>query len=42
MKLAREPKELYVVQGETYIGLYDHLNDSLPKLAEFFTKNIGS
>lgn len=37
---ALEPKELYVIPGLTHIDLYDHTNQSLPKLADFFTTHL--
>lgn len=37
---ALEPKELYVIPGLTHIDLHDHTNQSLPKLADFFTKYL--
>ncbi|RDW66617.1 hypothetical protein BP5796_09366 [Coleophoma crateriformis] len=37
---ALEPKELFEIAGQTHTGLYDDLAESLPKLVEFFVKNI--
>ncbi|KAL1849321.1 hypothetical protein Plec18167_000461 [Paecilomyces lecythidis] len=37
---AQEPKELYIIPGLTHIDLYDHTNQSAPKLAEFFRSNL--
>lgn len=37
---AEEPKELYIVPGLTHIDLYDHTNQSTPKLVEFFRTNL--
>ncbi|KAL6713769.1 hypothetical protein ACLMJK_008261 [Lecanora helva] len=38
---AKEPKELFVVPGQTHVGLYDHIDVSLPKLVEFFVKALA-
>ncbi|MFT3663382.1 MAG: alpha/beta hydrolase [Gordonia sp. (in: high G+C Gram-positive bacteria)] len=38
---AREPKELYVVDGASHVDLYDvRVPDVAPKLIEFFTENL--
>lgn len=37
---AREPKELYVVEGKNHFDLYDDLLKSGPKLVEFFGENL--
>jgi fermentation-respiration switch protein FrsA (DUF1100 family) len=37
---AREPKELFIVEGTNHFGLYDDLAVSGPKLVEFFGKNL--
>ncbi|KAL4961595.1 alpha/beta hydrolase [Aspergillus stella-maris] len=37
---AREPKEMYVIPGMTHIDLYDHTNQSTPRLVEFFRQNL--
>ncbi|KAL4966957.1 alpha/beta hydrolase [Aspergillus stella-maris] len=37
---AEEPKEMYVIPGLTHIDLYDHTNQSTPKLAQFFRANL--
>lgn len=37
---AREPKELFVVEGKNHFDLYDDLAVSGPKLVEFFEKNL--
>lgn len=37
---AREPRELFVVPGETHVDLYDHLDVSGPKLVEFFKQYL--
>ncbi|KAJ6035835.1 X-Pro dipeptidyl-peptidase (S15 family) protein [Penicillium herquei] len=37
---AREPKELFVVEGKNHFDLYDDLAVSGPKLVEFFGKNL--
>lgn len=37
---AREPKELFVVEGKNHFDLYDNLAVSGPKLVEFFGKNL--
>lgn len=38
---AKEPKELYVVKGQTHISLYDHVDGHLPKLVDFFAKSLS-
>lgn len=38
--IAREPKELFVVDGKNHFDLYDDLSVSGPKLVEFFRKNL--
>ncbi|ERS95640.1 hypothetical protein HMPREF1624_07714 [Sporothrix schenckii ATCC 58251] len=37
---AREPKELFVVEGKDHFDLYDDLTVSGPKLIDFFGKNL--
>lgn len=37
---AREPKELFIVEGKNHFDLYDDLTVSGPKLVEFFGKNL--
>jgi len=34
---ARDPKELFTVEGKTHFDLYDHLDDAGPKLVGFFS-----
>ena len=38
---ANEPKELFLIEGETHVSLYDHVSQSVPKLDEFFKKNLS-
>jgi fermentation-respiration switch protein FrsA (DUF1100 family) len=39
--LAKEPKELYVVEGSTHIDLYDrHAPQTFPRLTEFFKQKL--
>ncbi|GKZ17366.1 hypothetical protein AbraIFM66951_010738 [Aspergillus brasiliensis] len=38
---AREPKELFVVPGKNHFDLYDQLEESGPKLVQFFTKYLA-
>jgi len=38
---ANEPKELFLIEGETHVSLYDHVSESVPKLDEFFKKNLS-
>ena len=37
---ANEPKELFLIEGETHVSLYDNVSQSIPKLDEFFKKNL--
>ncbi|GAD94788.1 conserved hypothetical protein [Paecilomyces variotii No. 5] len=37
---AKEPKELYVVKGQTHISLYDHVDGHIQKLVDFFTTHL--
>ncbi|RAL02135.1 alpha/beta hydrolase [Aspergillus ibericus CBS 121593] len=41
VRLAREPKELFVVPGKNHFDLYDTLDESGPKLVEFFGKYLA-
>ncbi|PYI08011.1 hydrolase of the alpha/beta superfamily [Aspergillus sclerotiicarbonarius CBS 121057] len=41
VRLAREPKELFVVPGKNHFDLYDELEESGPKLVEFFSKYLA-
>lgn len=38
---AKEPKELYVVDGLTHADLYDHVNEAGSKLVQFFGSQLG-
>ncbi|KFY01003.1 hypothetical protein O988_02978 [Pseudogymnoascus sp. VKM F-3808] len=40
VEAAREPKELFVVEGKNHFDLYDDLTKSGPKVVEFFEKNL--
>lgn len=42
VELAQEPMELYVISGLTHIDLYDHTNQSIPKLVDFSTSHLQS
>ena len=37
---ASEPKELFLIDGETHVSLYDNVSQSVPKLDEFFKANL--
>ena len=37
---AKEPKELFVIDGETHIDLYDDTEKALPKLVDFMNKSL--
>ncbi len=37
---AKEPKELFVIEGLTQAHLYDHVNVPGPKFVEFFGKAL--
>ncbi len=44
MEKAREPKELFVVEGDTHIGMYDRpqfVTPAIAKLKEFFDKALS-
>ncbi|KAJ5475906.1 hypothetical protein N7475_001635 [Penicillium sp. IBT 31633x] len=38
--IADEPKEMYIIPGLTHIDLYDHTNQSTPKLVDFFRTHL--
>ncbi|KAE8371907.1 Alpha/Beta hydrolase protein [Aspergillus bertholletiae] len=40
VETAKEPKELFIVQGKNHFDIYDDLNESGPKLVDFFGKNL--
>jgi fermentation-respiration switch protein FrsA (DUF1100 family) len=37
---AKEPKELFLVEGKTHVGLYDDTDISLPKLVQFMDTHL--
>lgn len=37
---AKEPKELFIIEGATHISLYDDTSESVPKLTEFFKESL--
>ncbi|KAF2794932.1 alpha/beta-hydrolase [Melanomma pulvis-pyrius CBS 109.77] len=37
---AKEPKELFVVEGKSHVALYDDLSETAPKLLDFFAKSL--
>jgi fermentation-respiration switch protein FrsA (DUF1100 family) len=37
---AKEPKELFIIEGKTHIALYDDVSESMPKLIDFMTKSL--
>lgn len=37
---AKEPKELYIVPGQTHVGLYDNTSGHMPKLVDFMSKSL--
>jgi fermentation-respiration switch protein FrsA (DUF1100 family) len=37
---AKEPKELFIVPGQTHVGLYDHTNGHMPKLIDFMAEHL--
>ncbi|MFD0337214.1 hypothetical protein ACFVH0_00710 [Streptomyces sp. NPDC127117] len=42
---AREPKELFVVDGATHISLYDqnaHVTPAVTRLTDFFGKHLAA
>ncbi|KAE8160611.1 Alpha/Beta hydrolase protein [Aspergillus tamarii] len=40
VEIAKEPKELFIVKGKNHFDIYDDLNESGPKLVDFFGKNL--
>ncbi len=40
VKKAKEPKELFVVDGKTHVGLYDDTSVTLPKLVAFLDASL--
>lgn len=41
---AKEPKELFLIKGATHVSLYwkeEHVAQAVPKLDDFFRKNLG-
>ena len=38
---AKEPKELFIVEGKTHIDLYDDTTKTVPKLVELMAKNLA-
>jgi fermentation-respiration switch protein FrsA (DUF1100 family) len=38
---AKEPKELFVIEGLTHADLYDHVDEAGSKLVEFFGKSLA-
>ena len=41
ISVAKEPKELFIVQGETHTDLYDHTDGVMPKLVDFFKEHLA-
>lgn len=41
VEAAKEPKELFTVQGKNHFDLYDNLSESGPKIVEFFGKELS-
>lgn len=37
---ADEPKEMYIIPGLTHVDLYDHTNQSTPRLVDFFRTHL--
>ncbi|KAL5339814.1 hypothetical protein BJX70DRAFT_362579 [Aspergillus crustosus] len=40
ISIAQEPKEMFMIPGLMHINLYDHANQSTPKLVQFFRENL--
>ncbi|TQS31510.1 hypothetical protein Golomagni_08208 [Golovinomyces magnicellulatus] len=40
IKAAKEPKELFLIDGKSHIDLYDDLSGAGPKLVDFLNKNL--
>lgn len=40
IKRAKEPKELYIIEGKNHAALYDDASESGPKLVDFFSKHL--
>ena len=41
IKAAKEPKELFIVEGKSHIDLYDDTAGVVPKLVEFMKEHLG-
>ena len=41
IKIAKEPKELFIIPGKNHFDLYDDLTATGPKIVDFFAKSIG-
>jgi fermentation-respiration switch protein FrsA (DUF1100 family) len=37
---AREPKELFIIDGKGHIDMFDGTNESVPKIVEFMAKSL--
>jgi hypothetical protein len=35
-----QPKELFLIEGESHVSLYDNVSQSVPKLEDFFKKSL--
>jgi hypothetical protein len=42
IKLAKEPKELFITRNKTHIGLYDHTDETIPKLVDFMATHLAA
>lgn len=42
IKKAKEPKELFLLPGQTHVGLYDDTSKTVPKLVDFMSEALTS
>jgi uncharacterized protein len=42
IKLAKEPKELFIIPNMTYIDISDHTDETIPKLVDFMATHLAA